>query len=614
MACLVTLAVTMVLGGLIGVAGPSPARAAGSSGAAGLALQGTGGTANLTVIVTDQVGATVRGASISAVDQDSPPTTEDGVTDAAGSAVLVNFRAEDVVTVTVESSGVTVTETVFLPGNLILPLTIVPDAPPPPPADTPTTAPPAPATDVPGPVESPVATAPSGPALAALRLVTVDAAGVPVPGAGYRVGLPDGSARSADDGDDGLADGVTTVWGLPSGSLVTVVATVVPAGHAAPLDAMVILSGDPAADSVTLIALATGSGAGTAPATAVATGQATSPPGEGSRVALALLTCPNDLLGGQTHYAAGVVAGPDTCAAGAATFSFAGPAGTFAFATGAGGDAIATLPAGTYAVTLRLAGTGVDHGASGSLTVDGFGEAILTAVAYLATGAPTSTPTGGLPGTGSLVLTVLGCPPARPEAAAEFAAGSPGEAMAGPLGAVPGCVARGARLVVIPFGDASLEPIAVAVDATGRAEVADLPPTADRAPHRLVEKETARSDTVEFEIEAGKSTGVIVRFYAGGAGAGSPVPGSPVPGDGTGGIPGGGGSGSGDGTGGFTSRPPAGPGDALPAAGTGSGGAGNGILVSLSGGDLALMGGLLALALAASLSAIRWWRRPDAAT
>ncbi len=597
----VSLIAFFVIAGLAGVAswaGASPASAAGASGGS-LALQGTGGNAFLTVTVTDAGGASVGGAAISAIDGDVPPTVEDAITDMAGQTNLVSFRVGDVVTVTATSSGLSATGTVALPGNTSLTLVLTAN---PPPASTATMPPPvATATAVSAPSDTP--TVPAGSDLTSLRLVTVDGTGLALPGAGYRVELPDGSSRWADDGDDGLTDGVTTVWSLPVGSLVTVVPTAVPAGHAAPLAAMAILSGNQGSNVLTLVAPATG--LGTAPATAAATSQATSPPGEGSRVALAVLTCPNDLLGGQTHYASGVVAGPEACDVGTATFIFAGPAGTFAFATGEDGAAVATLPAGTYAVTLRLAGSGTDHGVPGSLTVDGFSEAILTAVAYVTTGAPTSTPTDGLPGTGSLALAVLDCPPARSEAAAEFSAGAPGEAITDRLATVPGCVARGARLVVIPFGDASLEPIAVTVDATGRAEVPNLPPTADRAPHRLVERETARTDAVGFEIEVGKATGVIVRFYAGGAGAGSPVPG-----DGTGGIPGGGSGHIGDGTGGFTSRPPSGPGDALPAAGTGSGGDG-GSLASRSGGDLALIAGLLALALAAGMSAIRRWRRSE---
>ena len=602
--------------GLAGSSGPPAARAAGMLRADPVTLQGSGMGVFLTITVVDAGGAPVIGAAVSASDGDAPPTTEARTTDAVGRVILTNFRSGDVVTVTAVSAGQSATATtpVLENSELILRLGAAP-----PPATTPsevpsapaaTEVPPAPvATLAPGAGETPSATSPASPGLASLRLITVDGTGTAVPGAGYRVGLPDGSNRWADDGDDGLADGVTTVWGLPAGSLVSVVATVVPAGHGAPLEAMVILSGNVAADTLTLVALATGAGGGTGPATAVATGQATSPPGEGSRVALALLTCPNDALGGETHYTAGVVTGPATCPPAAATFTFTGPAGTFTFATGADGATTATLPAGTYAVALRLAGTGADHGAPGSITVDGFSEAILTAVAYLATGAPTATPTGGMPGTGSLALTILTCPPARQEALAEFTAGSPGEAMGDLLRAVPGCVARGARLVVIPFGDTSLEPIAVTVDATGRADVGDLPATGERAPHTLVEKETTRGDTVDFEIAAGMATGVIVRFYAGGAGAGSPVPG----GDGTGGIPGGG-SGSGDGTGGYSSRPLSGPGDALPAAGTGSGGdggGGGGSLTSLGGGELALLGVLLALALAATMSAVRWWRRPD---
>ncbi|HEV2108501.1 MAG TPA: hypothetical protein VGR16_09595, partial [Thermomicrobiales bacterium] len=103
------------------------------------AAQGTGGGAVITVTVVDSYGATVPGATVSAVDGDSPPTSQGPEsTGPAGQVQLTNFVVDDAVTITAQPppgvgvAGSTTTITVLAtPSSVTLTLGAPPSIPTP---------------------------------------------------------------------------------------------------------------------------------------------------------------------------------------------------------------------------------------------------------------------------------------------------------------------------------------------------------------------------------------------------------------------------------------------------------------------------------------------------
>jgi hypothetical protein len=518
--------------------------------------QGTGGRAIITVTVTDSYGGAVQGATVTAIDGDSSPTTEGPITtDMAGQVQLTNFVVGDAVTisaqppagVTVSGSSTTVT-LLYTPMAVTLALGTSPAAP------TPT-----PVSVVP-PTATPVIPDTSGP-MTTLTVRTVNTQGTTLPGAGYTIFLPDSTSRFGMDGDDGANDGVSTYTGLPVGAAVTVSQTTVPPDSAGAGDQTIVLTSFSGANLLTF----------TNHALAVATETPATPL---SQVTVRALLCENAGLSGQTEYTHGDVIAPERCpAADAVTFTFTGTttgqtgaaAGAVEAVTDATGATAARLPAGSYTISNGLAA------GTTPLEVDGVSVYHVTAVIYLSAGFVTPTPTpqdnGETPParlTGDAQFTVMVCTNPAQAGSVEFQVGEPGgnpdaTGSTTRVGAtIPdGCAPSAAEMSIVPFSDPSATTMAVSVGATGFLVLDDLPSTVDREPHLLAAVATGGTYQAPFDIDPGAMTEIVVRVYLGGTGnppaAGTPDVGAPTAvapppttGDGTGGYsPGGAGPGNG---------------------------------------------------------------------
>lgn len=487
--------------------------------------QGTGGAAVITVTVLSSDGGSVPGASVSAVDGDSPPTTQGpSPTDGAGQVQLVNFGLGDQVTISAQPPpGVTVsgmTTTIFVAQSpMAVTLTLGPNAT----APSPTPIPFQPPTAVPTvqPTMAPAPPSSSGPGTG-LSVRTVDPDGAAMPGAGYTVYLPDSTSTFALDGDDGASDGITTFQGLPIGAAVAVSQTTPPADTTAASNQTTVLTSFSGANVLTF----------TNYPLAVATEPAVEPQ---SQVSVRALLCESADLTGNTEYTVGAdVIAPESCPpADGVTFTFTraetgqsvAAAAIVTTSTDATGVASALLPAGAYTVGNELvAGTT-------PLTVDGASVYQVTAVIYLSAGFVTPTPTPPANAltppareTGDAQITVMVCTNPAQSGSVEFQVGAPGSELdvtgmtARIAAAIPaGCSPSAAVLSLLPFSDPSAAATTVNVDATGFVMLDDLASTVDREPHLLTAIATNGSYEAPIDIAPGSMTEIIVRVYLGGA-------------------------------------------------------------------------------------------------